>query len=360
MSTDDDIMMPSGNGDADCPKCRGRGVVPIEIDGWPGAGTQNCDCVFKRDLVANVKRVWQVLLSVDSVESSPLLGLTKQSLWITASNYALRRHLRYVAFRMGTQWDARVIADATLITAWLATAKDVKDPDVLTQREDGKRDRPSDDFLTLVDLAVPFDLLIIRLGVKAAKNREMPNVLAEAINERELLGLPTWVVDSPLKPLGPGHICFSDLVAEMLDGFKRVVLQEEAPPGHSDIAAYAPKAVSGSATGGLNVGDYGPKASAYREMPMAPAPTGHSPVAPPPADDDEFSAASLAAAAVNPTVTPPVDEVPDEAFDVEEVLGDYPTETDLRTNGTPSWLGKVALTMDARKAAQAKKKKGRR
>ena len=206
MSTDDDTPMPDGNGDKDCPKCRGRGVVSLEIDGWPGAGTQNCDCVFKRDLIANVKRVWKVLLSVESAESSPLLKLTQQNLWITASNYTLRRHLRYVAFRMGTQWDARVVADASLITAWLATAVEVRDPDVKNpssevQEFDGP---PSSQFMTLLDLVAPYGLLIIRLGIKAAANKEMANVLAEALNERDMLANPLgwWMTPGGLWHLG--------------------------------------------------------------------------------------------------------------------------------------------------------------
>lgn len=372
MSTDEDIPMPEGNGEKDCPICRGRGVVPIEIDGWPGGGTQNCKCVFKKDLVENVKRIWPVLLTVESVDSSPLLGLTRQNLWITGTNYALRRHLRHVAFRMGTMWDARVIADATLITAWLSTAKNVKDPDVLTMREDGNRDKPSDHFMTLVDLAVPFDLLIIRLGVKAAKNREMPNVLAEAINEREQVGKPTWVVDSPNHRLAPGHICYSDEVAEILDGFRRVILPEEGGHAADETAPYARKTLPLAGTtatpgAGLSLGNYGRKPTAYQEFSMAPGPTPAPRTTPPPDpdDDDEFSVASLMEAAVDPAPTPPPEddddvEVPDAAYDPEEALSNYPSAEELNANGTPSWLTKRLLTIDERKEAQRKAKQDKR
>lgn len=209
-------------------------MVPVELNGFPGGGTQNCECVYKQDLLANVRRVWKVLLHAESVES-PLLRRTKDNLWITATDADLRRHLRYVAFRMGPRWDARVVADATLITAWLSTAKNVKDPDVLVERMKGL---PSDEFLTLVDIAVPFDLLIIRLGVKAAKNREMPGVLAEAISERMHEDKPTWIVDSPVKPLKAGHVCWDDRVEELLWDWDRLELsapmQDEPvrpPPG---------------------------------------------------------------------------------------------------------------------------------
>ena len=378
---DRDYPFPSGTGDKDCPKCLGRGVIPADLPGFPGAGTQNCVCVFKRDLIANVARVWPVLLSVDSVEESPLLRQTRRSVWITASNYTFRRHLRYVAFRMGTQWDARVIADATLITAWLSTAKNVRDPDVLVARgeneAEGMRDTPSDHFYTLVDLAVPFDLLIIRLGVKAAKNREMPNVLAEAINERELLGKPTWVVDSPTKPLAPGHICYNDTVADMLDGFHRVILREESSAALAEGAQYAPKAVTqqqahhpsaatSPSTPGLAAGKYTRhRESAYPTASATPTATTRVLVPAPLADDDEFSVDSLMTAAVDlqpepgPGTPAPV-EIPDAAFDLDEVIGDYPDLAAVPSNGMPSWLKGGHLTKEDREKAKGKKKWGKK
>lgn len=319
MSVEDDIPMPEGNGDKDCPKCRGRGVIPLEIDGWPGAGTQNCDCVFKRDLIANVKRVWKVLLSVESVDSSPLLKMTKQNVWITASNYTLRRHLRYVAFRMGVNWDARVVADASLITAWLATAVEVKDPDVrhpseAAQEFDGP---PSNEFMTLLDLVAPYDLLIIRLGIKAAANKEMANVLAEALNERDMLGKVTWVVDDPGRPLAPGHKCYSEDVLSILEDYERVVLKSEVNPALQGEYPLKPLPEGvmpvGQAPVG-NVGNYGVKQVALQSLqtPTAPPPRPKAPVPADEDDEDDCSPASLAAAAVTPKPTPERPEAEEE------------------------------------------------
>ena len=377
------LDFPVGNGDEDCPDCQGRGVVPMMVDVgggvmWPGGGTQNCKCMFKRDLVANVKRVWKVLLNVESADSSPLLGMTKQNLWITASGYDLRRHLRYVAFRMGTKWDARVVADATLVTAWLSGASSVYDADVLIERDGFERERPSEHFVTLVDLAVPFDLLIIRLGVKAAKNRETPNVLAEAINEREQQGKPTWIVDSPIKPLAPGHICYNDSVLEILDGFGRLVLSEHShvPAGAEKASTHykaprAPQEARPVRTGG--------SASPYtRQKPgMAPVASGEvfreermeddgerPAEGVPQPDDDEFSIDSLLADAVNPALTQGTGVIEDVEFDVDELLEDYPTAEELGGNagGLPGFL---AVTKEDRlrqeeadKAAKRRSKKG--
>jgi len=357
------LDFPTGSGDPDCDKCKGRGVVPVMVDvgggvKWPGGGTRDCDCVYKRDLIANVKRVWKVLMNVESVDESPLLGMTGQSLWITASSYDFRRHLRHVAFRKGPKWDARVVADATLVTAWLSGASEVFDADVLVERDGFQRDRPSEHYVTLVDLAVPFDLLIIRLGVKAAKNRETPNVIAEAINERELQGKPTWVVDSLIKPLAPGHICYSETVMEILDGFRRVHLSEDQPAARGAAGQYpaarrqqsAPEAAQGLAGG---------SASAYtrRKPGIARRPAQGRPVAPPVVDedspfeqlpmeddgertgpvptpdpaDDELDLDELLANAHDPGSTG-VGLLPDDEFDPDELLEDFPTADELGGN----------------------------
>ena len=262
------LDFPEGSGDKNCPHCKGRGVVPVMIDAgggrmWPGGGTQNCMCVYERDLLINIKRVWRVLLNVESADDSPLLNLTKQNVWITASGYDLRQHLRFVAFRMGPHWDARVVADATLMTAWLSTKKNVFDADVLIEREGYARARPSEEYLTMVDLAVPFELLIVVLGVKAAANKEMANLLMEAINEREQVGKPTWIVDSPIKPLAPGHLCYNESVMEALDSFRRVNLTESRRPqttkASSKYKARGAAPAAREANAGMSASRYGRK-----------------------------------------------------------------------------------------------------
>lgn len=390
------LDFPDGSGDPNCPECRGRGVVPttLKIGGveWPGGGTQNCKCVFKRDLLANVKRVWKVLLNVESAEDSPLMGMTNQNLWITASSYDFRRHLRFVAFRMGPKWDARVVADSTLVTAWLARHDDVHDVDVLINRDGFERERPSEHYMTLVDLAVPFDLLIIRLGVKAAKNRETPNVLAEAINEREQQGKPTWIVDSPVKPLAPGHIAYNEEVLEILDGFRRVILTDDRPQPTGAAAQYkaprqqAARAVS-PAVGGSVAAYTRRKGGMGQRMPGAPpapaieeeegGPFSQMPMeddgerpeswdydGPPEMDDDddEFSVDSLLADAHDPGKGGEAAVLPkDGDEEVEELLSEFPTADELGGNASevPGWLS-GPLTKEERIAEQKQKRYARR
>jgi hypothetical protein len=389
------LDFPSGSGDPDCPKCRGRGVVPVMVDVgggkmWPGGGTQDCSCVFKRDLVANVKRVWKVLLNVESVEDSELMGKTKQNLWITSSSYDFRRHLRFVAFRMGTKWDARVVADATLMTAWLSTASRVRDPDVLVEREGYARERPSEHFVTLVDLAVPFDLLILRLGIKAAANKEMANVLVEALNERELQGKPTWIVDSHAQPLGPGHLCYNEAVMEILDGFRRMVIepsqtafapsaaaQQYRRPQQAPTGAAAPSAGAASPYT-RRKGGMAPVASQRPATPRpeAPEPDTHHVLSmeddgergePVPLvdDDDEFSVDALLADAHDPDLTAGgeglLEPEVDGAAEVEELLSEFPTAEELGGNAEalPAWL-RGSLTKEERIAAEREEKRQKR
>lgn len=233
MSTDFDEVMPSGTGDKDCPICKGRGVTTVyeDVGGcpWP-AGAKNCECVFKRDLLANVKRIWAPLADVVSVDTSPLLPLVDKSVWVTVTEAQFPQHMRHVAMRQGEHWNARVTTDAALMTAWLSTAKEVFDGDESKRRGELSDDElPSNEFQTLVDLVAPPALLVIRLGVKAASNKEMANLLVEAIEERRHLGLPTWVVDSPVKSASNAALpCHSDNVLGLLDTFNRVQIAEPA------------------------------------------------------------------------------------------------------------------------------------
>lgn len=400
-----DLEFPDGDGKPDCPKCLGRGVVTVMIDmpggiKWPG-GTNPCDCVYERDLRANVKRIWPVLLNVQSVEKSPLLSRVGRSVWVTATNYEFRRHLRYVAFRQKPSWNARVFADSALVTAWLSTTKEAFDPDVLLDRSR----TPSNEFFTIVDLAVPYDLLIIYLGVKAAKNREMPNVLMETINERDIAGKPTWVVDSPNKPLGPGHICYNESVMELLDGFERVVLSTEVTNhgGFQQMGLQPSGVVSRGSGGGTPYTKRKPgmvapapkpspapqtapvpsqpaPAPVAAPIPVAaspqvqrPAPAPVSPVsryakrkpglvaavaaapapqsAPPPApvveyDEDDMSVDALIAGAVDPREDGVREGLlpPEESLD--DILNYQPTAEELGTSHVPSFLRKAKAKME--------------
>jgi len=99
----------------------------------------------------------------------------------------------------------------------------VLDPDVDQMR----KNQVSGKFMALSDLAVPSKLLIIRLGVKAARNVAMPEVFLEALQLREQEGKPTWITDQPACLLEDGHRAYSGQVDEYLEEWDHYKLKED-------------------------------------------------------------------------------------------------------------------------------------
>lgn len=220
---------PDGDGAPNCPHCKGRGVIPIPIEKRHpmaiGPQTQICPCVHKRDLLANMERGWRGLSTGNLEKNSPLIGLEDSDLWITARDKILRNHLKAMVAKHTSRWYFAVVTDTDLMDAWLHHVSDyeVLDADVRGQR----RGRPTDKYTALVDLTEPPDLLILRLGVKAARNSAMPEVLLEALQHRGHLGKPTWIVDHPDQPLAEKHISWSPQVRDFLSDWDYCVLPDD-------------------------------------------------------------------------------------------------------------------------------------
>lgn len=161
------------------------------------------------------------LSKAGKVPSSPLTKSVDSDARVTASTPWFQAHLRHVAVRQSPRWGFRVCTDADLMQAWLATAAaqghEIRDPDA----SEGLSKR-SLDYMTLVDIAIPPTLLVIRLGVKSARNVAMPEVLLEAIRVRTHEGRPTWVWDQPDNPLMEGHLSWSPTVMEEISGWRHV------------------------------------------------------------------------------------------------------------------------------------------
>lgn len=223
---------PQGDGKPDCVHCRGRGVVSVPKDERPpfsiGELTRPCVCVLARDVLANLERAWKGLSKAAPILKSPLRGHETENLWITAGGKDLKEHLRHVAARQGPRWHLLVVSDADLMNSWLS--KDIPDSDIFDADVEAMRRRsrpPSAEFSALVDLIDPPALLVIRLGVKAARNKAMCEVFQEALLHREHVGKPTWIVDQPFLRLAEGHIDYSLNVASVIEDWNRVVLSEQ-------------------------------------------------------------------------------------------------------------------------------------
>lgn len=209
-----------GSGLPNCKECGGRGAVDMAEGPHGIPQTRRCRCVLLRDIQDNVERGWKGLILAPKIESSVLLECLNTNLKITANELTFKAHLRHVALRQGPDWKFKVTTDAGLMSAWLANmavmGKEVFDPDAM--------EVTSQVAFTLEDLVVPPELLVIRLGVKAARNSAMPEVLLESLTLREHVGKPTWILDHPSQPLSEGHLCYSDAVGDYVSTFKSLDL----------------------------------------------------------------------------------------------------------------------------------------
>jgi hypothetical protein len=198
--------------------CGGDGFIPekSELHGPPSF--QICGCVLHRDILANVERGMSGLSKASVVDSSPLMDRVKQNLWITAKEDWFLPHLRHVAVRNPPLWKFRVISDANLVSAWLATAAmsgaQIFDADALSE---------TSKHATLHDLVIPPDLAVFRMGIKAARNAASSEVMLEAIQLRIHASKPTWIWDTPHHRLMPGHMFYSDDLGAVLRSWEHVL-----------------------------------------------------------------------------------------------------------------------------------------
>lgn len=220
------------SGDPDCTKCGGRGVIRVDDEGSLTPTVEPCQCVIVRRVMDNVNRGWKGLLDAPRIDDSPLLQPAEENnnLWVTGNTATFRSHLRHVALRMGPKWGFKVVTDADLMIAWLASAKleglSILDPEVAAAAAPVSATKAS-----LPDLVKPPDVLIVVLGVKAARNAAMPEVLYEALNLRVHDQKPVWIIDQPHQRLALGHRAFDQELSHLLDGFPYFQLEELAATG---------------------------------------------------------------------------------------------------------------------------------
>ena len=221
----------------DCPKCHGTGRVPAETKPPHPPSFTRCVCVLHEDIMLNVERGMKGLSGAAPIETSVLTDKHDTNLLITANSRWMLRNLRHVAIRMPPTWFFKVVSDADLVTAWLSSTA-IKGIEIF----DADAFAVSTKYLSIPDLVMPPDLLIVRMGVKAARNSASPEVLAEALNTRRHAERPVWVWDEPNHPLGPGHMFWSDAVETSLLGYARIdgsrnQVQEARPTSSSPTAS---------------------------------------------------------------------------------------------------------------------------
>lgn len=96
----------------------------------------------------------------------------------------------------------RIVTDERLKNVYLSN-------EAYAMKQRKKRDE-GETFNSLSDLVGNFyHLVIIRLGFLGYKNVAMPGILKETLLLRQALNLPTWLVEEPESPFGPGHFSWS-------------------------------------------------------------------------------------------------------------------------------------------------------
>lgn len=176
-----------------------------------------------------------------SCESKPsnLHTLIGQNAWITAPSATFRSYFKHMAVRQGPKWPFLVRTDADLMSAWLSGKQDVKDADVVQMHSREADAEAVNRNIHLEMLVLPPSLLVLNLGVKAARNSAMPEVFLEALRMRQYMNKPTWVVDQPTYPFRDGvpsrepnrrwevepHIAFSDAALDLMSTWKRVKIK---------------------------------------------------------------------------------------------------------------------------------------
>lgn len=190
-----------------CGKCGNSGFIRLETDDMTPPQSKRCDCRRKQDLAENMERGWKGLVFAAKIPKTELSDLLRRNVWVTASTDVFKGHFRRVAIDKGPFWRFKVLTDADLVQAWLANIA-IKGIEIMDS-DFKDMDAFENDYLTLEHAAKSNKFLCIILGVKSASNKETPNVLMEVLRIRYQLGMPTWIVDQPEKPLSYGHLCYS-------------------------------------------------------------------------------------------------------------------------------------------------------
>ena len=206
---------------SECKKCGGLGYTQTDNGHMGMPQAIQCDCVVDKAIDEQAERAWTHLSVAPIRKRTPLNKKCHKNLVITATTDQLRLHLRSALGNLrNPNLFVKVIGDHTLMSAWLGSmhiqGKDIADPDF-------QRDLK---VYSLDDLAEAPYLMVIRLGTKVARNAAMSEVVTEAIEIREHLKKPTWLIVDPDKPLEEGHIAWSRLLEDTIHPWDRIDLND--------------------------------------------------------------------------------------------------------------------------------------
>ncbi len=216
-------------GNPACSRCRGVGDVQIE-GVWV-----HCVCVARLSKVQRVRACWppDVLRAAgrNEVRQSALDGRLRENLRIRAERGVLVSHLARAVVASGRIELVRIASDADLVDAWLANVGDLRDDEAA-----GHRGEQEARYRNVSDLVAPPKLLVLYVGVRAARLADLPDLILEAIQVRQQRGLATWVVDTVDRPLAEGRCpAWREDLAAMLAGWPTVRLNSAQEVGEVDV-----------------------------------------------------------------------------------------------------------------------------
>lgn len=221
-----------------CKRCGDARFVTMPRDLWPPHVIQPqmpcplCSAAHaaeqkQRGQEDRLRAAWASLLRAVPARSTPLLGCLEQNTRVRSNLADLRAHVAAVVRHQlvsDPQYHVRVCTDIDLVTSWLYSADEIGDGEACSYITSEEREDPV--YKRLPDLVCPPDLLVLRLGIKLAPNRALPDLVQEALLAREHLDRPTWVVEKAGDPLTSAYPCYSKELMEFLADWPIVDLSD--------------------------------------------------------------------------------------------------------------------------------------
>lgn len=213
-----------------CPRCQGKGTLPTDDD----MTVRQCICAYSRTLKAHLGSeialaplIQSPLYQPGAPGEPPKVDRTTENLFLKGFWSDLLSHLKWGLGCKGPFFRFRVVTDERLKVVYLGAES-------YAARAKGRRDEVQT-YNSLADLVGPdVDLLILRLGFLGHKNVAMAGILKEALMIREAACKPTWLVEVPTSPFGPGHYSYSDEVGDyILNTFEVVDLTPSNAARHN-------------------------------------------------------------------------------------------------------------------------------
>jgi hypothetical protein len=248
-----------------CPTCDGVGFLYDEAT----YTREPCNCKIAEYMV---KHLGGEIAKAETIFSSPLYELadksgdppkldrTTENLHIKCAWVDLLSHLKLCLWPKGMFFNFRVVTDEKIKTVFVGAES-------YSQRAKSKRDDMVT-YNTLGDLVgTEYPFVVIRLGHLGHKNVAAAGAVKEALMLRDVAQKPTWIIEEPNSPFGPGNFTWSEDLQDYIDrNYKTVTL------GDRGDRVFEPRGYMGAEEVVGGVEDVSPSAPAVRPSRARPAP----------------------------------------------------------------------------------------